>query len=112
MANGPELLQRAVTGSYSSAVLAGGAPVAQARTAELYDPVTARWSNSGPLAIGREFHTATLLQDGRVVVTGGQTASQLLRSTEIYDPSSGRWNGAGNLNQARELHTSTLLTSG
>src|SRR5215471_7967498 len=93
-------------------LVAGGAPFAQARTAELYDPVTASWTDSGPLAIGREFHTASLLQDGRVVVTGGQTANQLLGSTEIYDPLSGRWNGAGDLNEARELHTATLLASG
>src|SRR5215831_334815 len=83
-------------------LVAGGAPFGQAATSELYNPVSASWSNSGALAIGREFHTATRLRDGRVVVTGGQTASQLLRSTEIYAPPGGQWTVAGNLNQGRE----------
>src|SRR5204863_3335449 len=98
--------------SNGKVVVAGGRPLAQAATSELYDPMTQTWTNSGALNTGREFHTATLLLDGRVVVTGGQTANQLLAGTEVYDPPTGRWIGAGALNEARELHTATLLTSG
>jgi hypothetical protein len=39
-------------------LVAGGAPFAQAATSELYNPVTASWTNSSPLATGLEFHTA------------------------------------------------------
>src|SRR5712664_4061341 len=52
-------------------LVAGGQPLVQAATSDLYNPVTGSWTNSGPLHDGRTFHTATLLQDGRVVVTGG-----------------------------------------
>ena len=93
-------------------IVAGGTPLAQAATSEIYDPSAQTWTNSGALNLGRELHTATLLVDGRVMVTGGQTANQLLAQTEVYDPPSGRWIGAGSLNVARELHTATLLTSG
>src|SRR6266566_4272319 len=83
--------------SNGKVVVAGGRPLAQAATSELYDPMTQTWTNSGALNTGREFHTATLLQDGRVVVTGGQSANQLLASTEVYDPASGVWMNAGSL---------------
>src|SRR6266446_3024592 len=69
--------------SNGKVLVAGGRPIAQATTSEIYDPAAQTWTNSAALNTGREFHTATLLQDGRVVVTGGQTASQLLASTEV-----------------------------
>src|SRR5689334_172110 len=48
-------------------LVGGGRPFAQAAVSELYDPATQTWTNSGPLNLGRVFHTATLLIDGRVV---------------------------------------------
>src|SRR5215813_15396129 len=45
-------------------LIAGGSPLAQSAVSELYDPETETWTNSGALNAGREFHTATLLQDG------------------------------------------------
>src|SRR5712671_6928695 len=87
--------------SNGKVLVAGGRPIAQAATSEIYDPAAQTWTNSAALNTGREFHTATLLQDGRVVVTGGQTANQLLASTEVYDAAADRWISAGNLNEGR-----------
>ncbi len=64
---------------------------------EMYDPATDRWSPTKALMHPRQYHhTATLLPDGRVLVTGGQDptrAGKLLggrerdiRSYEIYSP--------------------------
>ena len=39
--------------------------------AEIFDPLTGRWTNTGALANPRGFHTATVLPSGKVLVAGG-----------------------------------------
>ncbi len=72
------------------------------------------WALTGSLATGRTLHTATLLADGRVLVTGGQTLDtpQSLRSTEVYNPTTGAWTGTGNLTTARSAHVAIRLQNG
>jgi hypothetical protein len=42
------------------------------------------------------WHTATLLQDGRVLVIGGTGEGQFMhRSTELFDPSTDTWSSPG-----------------
>jgi hypothetical protein len=69
-------------------------------TAELYDPVTGTFRPTGSMATGRELHAATLLNDGTVLITGGDQywptaigggggrdpVAAILASTEIYVP--------------------------
>src|SRR5919108_5307375 len=51
-----------------------------------------QWEFTGSLNIGREYHTATLLSDGRVLVAGGGAPSAgdfpypRIKSAELYDP--------------------------
>ena len=45
----------------------------------------------------RTKHTATLLPNGKILVTGGLDASAFLTSTELYDPASGVWANTGAL---------------
>ncbi len=54
-------------------------------SAELYDPATGTWSSTGSLGTGRYFHTATLLDSGKVLAAGGWNAGYL-SSAELYDP--------------------------
>lgn len=82
-------------------------------SAEIYDPGTGTWSLTAPLQTGRWLPTATLLQNGTVLVTGGyhQTLGYLA-SSEIYDPATGSWTRVGDMQVARNAHSATLLQDG
>ncbi|MFE5590314.1 kelch repeat-containing protein [Streptomyces sp. NPDC056549] len=126
-AAGPLPWERLLSGASSGAVLladgrvllAGGAGAvldAQDGTA-LFDPREGAWSRGRPLATARWMHSTTLLDDGRVLVTGGLTGPNAfpvrpLGTAEIYDPASGDWSPAGELHEARCGHSATLLSDG
>ena len=80
---------------------------------ELYDPASGRFTRARPLARPRALHTATLLQDGRVLVTGGEYGgTHILAEAEIQEPKKGRFTAAGRMTVPRQAHTATLLADG
>jgi N-acetylneuraminic acid mutarotase len=81
-------------------------------TTELYDPNTATWSATGSMTSARAQHTATLLHDGKVLVAGGFSETEVLASAEIYDPKSGSWIPTGTMSNARFVHTANQLHGG
>jgi hypothetical protein len=83
--------------------------------AELYDPVIRSWSDTGMMITPRHGHKATLLMNGKVLVTGGHSATienAALTSAELYDPASGTWTATVPMNTASGEHTATLLPNG
>jgi hypothetical protein len=77
---------------------------------------------TGSMKQARLFHTATLLNDGRVLVIGGidpakkatnpDTPIPALTGVEIYDPATGIWSEGAPLAESRCGHTATLLPNG
>jgi hypothetical protein len=65
------------------------------------------------MAANRDFHTATLLGNGRVLITGGVSQQGKSQSTaELYDPASGNFSATGAMIAARDSHFAIALTNG
>jgi N-acetylneuraminic acid mutarotase len=77
-----------------------------------FQVATNAWQPAASMATARASHSATLLNDGRVLVTGGGGSSQIFSSAEIYDPPSDSWSPAATMAVERAYHTATLLADG
>jgi hypothetical protein len=66
-----------------------------------------KWLATGSLALSRMLHTATVLDDGRVLVAGGFNST-----TELYDPATKSWSTTGNNLGPHRYHTTTKLKDG
>ncbi len=86
--------------------------VGRLASAEIYDPASDTWTPTGSLTTARDFHTATVLGNGKVLVAGGNDADGVLASAELYDPANNTWTVAGSLATAREYHTANVLADG
>jgi hypothetical protein len=85
----------------------------QLDSVEIFDPKTETWTLVAPLHEARWGPTIDLLQNGKVLVTGGGISPLgARRSAELFDPQQGTWSDAGNLSQARSGHRSIQLRDG
>lgn len=75
-------------------------------------PALTGWSPVTSMSTARDFHTATLLDNGTVLVVGGRNLGDALDSVELYDPVSNTWTVKAPLLTGRWLHTATLLSDG
>ncbi len=79
---------------------------------EIYDPATGKFGKTGAMVRPCYDSKATLLSDGRVLITGGSTAEGKSSSAELYDPKTGTFSETGSMSEARTGHTATLLPDG
>jgi N-acetylneuraminic acid mutarotase len=78
------------------------------------------WSSAGSMAEGRVWATATLMSNGSVLITGGQSRvngtrgslSSPLGTTEVYDPATNSWSAGAAMPIARTRQAGLLLSDG
>jgi hypothetical protein len=94
-------------------LVCGAAPLlASLSLAASLAPPAFQWTETDDLNKQRSRHTATLLPDGNVLVTGGLVGgfvNYITASCELYDPASATWSRTDDLSHERQYHTATLL---
>jgi hypothetical protein len=107
LANGQVLVAGGTTVDFNGVTVA---------SAELYDPATGAWTGTGSMLLGRETHTATVLQNGQVLVAGGDFYDGVnfgfLAESELYDPGLGTWSATASMSTPRLGGKAALLPDG
>lgn len=98
LSEGPTTIQAAV-GTVNGSTTLTGTP--------------SRFRFTGSLINARDTFTATVLQNGKVLIAGGTgPGSSLIAQGELYDPTTGTFTKTGSLYTPRFNHTATLLNNG
>jgi len=105
-------------------LIAGGGPRINGAgyslaSAELFDPATGTFAATGSMTVERYYHTAALLNNGKVLIAGGSrrlvggspSEVTFLTSAELYDPAKGTFTPTGDMN-APFADTVTRLADG
>lgn len=112
----------AITLNNGKALFAGGAkaftPGPALDTAEIYDPETETFSETAnKLSVGRQSFGITALNDGRILITGGNPTGNNLggsgvTAVDLYDPATNEFQAVASMHQGRALHAQVTLRDG
>lgn len=112
----------AITLSNGKALFAGGSaaftPAPALDTAEVYDPATGMFTlTKNTLSVGRQSFGISLLNDGRVLLAGGNTMGNNLNGSgtsavDIYDMTTNEFHAAAAMYEGRALHAQLTLRDG
>jgi len=114
LANG-NVLATGGTSADTASGAGGGQTIRPDSTAEVFNVAAGKWTTTaGTMSTPRFEHTATLLDDGRVLIAGGQGppvsgATAALASTEVYDVAVDSFRKSNDLRDARFNHTAVKL---
>lgn len=81
-------------------------------SAEIYDPLRNRWRSVAALPQGRFLHGASVLRDGRVMLTGGIIQGAATSSTTLFDVELESWSAGPPMTVPRNDLTAHLLNDG
>src|ERR1044072_7965603 len=84
--------------------IAASVPVTAEPAAWAAPATSNTWSPTGSMVHARRYHTATLLNDGTVLVVGGYDGV-VLSSVGRFDPKSNAWTAVARRDAARDEHT-------
>lgn len=92
----------------------GGGDAATYHTAETVDllAATPSWTQTGSMAFGRRYGTATALPDGTVLMSGGgedQVGPAGVLPAELWNPATGEWTTMAAMSEPRLYHSIALL---
>jgi hypothetical protein len=112
------MLQRRVnhTADFSMGLvfIAGGydGDITNHASTEIFSPETMEFTEGPTMQSGRSYHRTVVLNDGRILITGGFNGTEEIALCELFDPSSQLLSSAASMNVARSSHTATLLPDG
>ncbi len=79
---------------------------------KLYNVLIGIWTSTENMTYPRAGHTASVLENGNVLVASSSTGHDVLFSVELYDPSTGTWTLTGNMTYSWWDHTASVLPDG
>lgn len=82
-------------------------------SSETFDPSAGQFTATGMMTAQRDWHTASLLASGKVLVAGGDASgAQTNVTADLFDPSSGNFAVTGNMTEPRYYHAASTLNDG
>ena len=79
---------------------------------DIYLPYARQWIQGAPMSVPRADHAAAALNDGRVLVAGGENGAFMYSGAQLYDPATDRWTPAASMPRPRTQFLMTTLPNG